>query len=231
MTEETYDARTHRKRWEAGLESEIAFWDEWIRTNGQAWPADFRWRMNTSSAFQPHLATLLAGARGPRVRVLDVGAGPLTILGKVLEAFDLEITAIDPLAEAYGSLLAKYNVVAPIPTIPCEAEDLLSRFEENSFDLVHARNCLDHSYDPVRAFRQMIAVLKHGHWVHAEHRINEGCSGAYQGLHQWNFDIKNDHFIIWNQEATMDMNVELRDIAEMHPRLHDGWVFVNLCKI
>jgi SAM-dependent methyltransferase len=225
------NAQIHRSHWKEGLQSEIAFWNEWIRTGGLQWPEDFVWRTNPSSALQPHLAALLNAPRGSRVRILDVGAGPLTILGKVSDSCELEITAVDPLADAYNSLLGTYSLTPPIRTLPCEAENLSSRFEENYFDLVHARNCLDHSYDPVGAFRQMIAVVKPGHWLHAAHAANEGCRGEYNGLHQWNFDLQNGHFVIWNPETRTDMNMELQGLGEIEARLQDDWIFVNFRKL
>lgn len=48
-----------RSRWQGGLESEIAFWNEWIRTRGLHWPDDFIWKTDPASPFQPNLAELL----------------------------------------------------------------------------------------------------------------------------------------------------------------------------
>jgi SAM-dependent methyltransferase len=224
------NSATPRLLWEKGLGSEVDFWDEFLRQGGLSWPEELRRRVDPDSPFQPMLASLIQSPPGSRVRVLDVGAGPLTNLGKVLDSYDLEITAVDPLAKTYNALLAKHNVVVPVQTIPCDAETLVSRFGENCFDLVYARNCLDHGYDPACGFRQMLAVVKKGCWVHTAHAVNEGVNGGYNGLHQWNFDLQEGRFIIWNPEVRIDMSGELHSSAEIDAHILEAWIFVSLRK-
>lgn len=77
-----------------------------------------------------------------------------------------------------------------------EAERLADAFGENSFDLVYARNCLDHGYDPMLAIQQMLKVVRVGGVVLFEHGVNEGERQGYQGLHQWNFCVSDDRFVI-----------------------------------
>jgi len=162
--------------------------------------------------------------------VLDAGAGPLTMLGKVLDSHELEIVPVDPLAAAYRVLLEEHHVVPPVPTIYGHAENLLAAFTENSFDLVYARNSIDHSFDPVRAIRQMLAVARPACFVFLTHARNEGLRMGYQGLHQWNFDLEGGHLILWNPKRRVDLTREFHDLAEMHGSLHEGWVNVRLRK-
>ncbi len=57
-----------------------------------------------------------------RIRILDVGAGPLTVLGKRLTGVQIDITAVDPLAGDYGTLLQRHGIAPPIRTQWCEGE-------------------------------------------------------------------------------------------------------------
>lgn len=77
--------RVRRERpehaWGSGLGDEVDDWREWVRTRGERWPADYERRLDPSAQLQDHVARHLPA--GPS-RVLDVGAGPLTSLGKVV---------------------------------------------------------------------------------------------------------------------------------------------------
>ena len=70
------------------------FWREWIRTHGSAWPDDYRFRLDPESVIQKDITQYLNGI-GSRVRILDVGAGPLTVVGKRWPGHDLELTAVE----------------------------------------------------------------------------------------------------------------------------------------
>ncbi len=41
----------------------------------------------------------------------------------------------------------------PVCTWACDSEELTTRFERDYFDVVYARNTLDHSYEPIAAMR------------------------------------------------------------------------------
>jgi SAM-dependent methyltransferase len=184
-------------RWKAGISSEVEFWDSWFRTKGLEWPADYRERFDPNLALQPRPAALLPEQPGTgKIRILDVGAGPLTYLGKKAGAREIEIVAVDPLASEYDRVVAKYQVSPPVKTQKLDAERLSARFQRDTFDLVTARNCLDHSYDPEKAVLQMIYVAKPKCYVLLEHFENEARHANWEGLHQWNFSISDGDFII-----------------------------------
>jgi SAM-dependent methyltransferase len=114
-------------------------------------------RLDPGLELQSHVAAFLPDVPCPRI--LDVGAGPLTILGKRLAEKDLSIVAVDPLADEYDKLLDRYAIVPPVRTIVQPAETLSKRFSPDSSDLVYARNCFEHSYDPIRAMQQMLHAV------------------------------------------------------------------------
>ena len=81
-------------------------------------------------------------------RVLDVGCGPLTVLGKKFQNSRLNITGVDPLADQYMQMLTELGVVPPFEARQGFGEEVNRYFPHNHFDLVYSRNALDHSQHP-----------------------------------------------------------------------------------
>ncbi len=100
-------------------------------------------------------------------------------------------------------------------TRQCETERLTDLFERNTFDIAVARNTLDHSYDPIRAMRQMLEVVKPGCCIVLEHAQNEGDEEGYAGLHQWNLSVEDDRFFVWRRGVRIDVANALADVAEV----------------
>jgi SAM-dependent methyltransferase len=198
--------------WQAGIQHELQFWEEYIRTGGGPWADIYRALIDPNSPLQPRPAALLPAKKS--VKVLDVGAGPLTFLGKIHKGEKIDLTAVDPLAVGYNQLLEKYGVSPPVRTEEAAAEDLAKKFRPNSFDLVFARNCIDHSYNPEIAVLQMIEVTIPGCYVLMEHLPNEGEHEQYLGLHQWNFSMTpNGDFIIASKTEKVNMTEKYKAIA------------------
>lgn len=196
----------YERRWSRHISDELRFWDSWLRD--RPWPDQFEFRTDPNAELQPDLAALLPRGAGA-CKLLDVGAGPLSALGKRLNGTPLEIAATDALAEHFDQLLAKNGVVPPVRTVQCNAERLSSRFGAESFDLVFCQNALDHVYDPVAAIDEMIRVLKPSGAVFLRHFENEGQREAYSGLHQWNFTVDHGDFVIWNPRVRVNVSQHL----------------------
>ena len=129
-------------------------------------------------------------------KVLDVGAGPISKVGKIYNGAKIDLIAIDPVAKRYSRILKKLNLTPVIETLPGYGEKLTKQFPINSFDLIHARNCIDHTRNPILVIKEALGVLKPGGYFYLNHYINEGKSADYYGLHQWNFFEKDNLFYI-----------------------------------
>lgn len=215
----------HRKRqrgevqaldWKAGLLEENDFWTRALTDPERNWNInEYRERTNPDFELQPELRALIPAPEGATVRILDVGAGPLTRIGKKWPGRQLEIIATDPLAEKYNELLKRLKVPSLVPVTVADAEKLTETFPRNHFDLAYASNCLDHSYDPVLSIQQMVEVVKPGHCVYLWHFANEGKKECYQGLHQWNFDSDGNRFLISDGRVTHSLGEKLGTTAEI----------------
>jgi SAM-dependent methyltransferase len=201
--------------WEAGKSYEVRWWRHWLRKNCRRETEEYKGRLDPDQPLQERITQHLRAPLGATVSILDVGAGPLTRLGKRWEGRAVQITAVDPLADDYNSLLDELGLTPPVRTQYGEVERLTEQFPKNSFDLVNIENALDHSYDPLLGIRQMLEVVRSGSSVVLYHYINEGNRGDYVGFHQWNFCAEEGHFIIWNPQNRVSVNDALGDIAEI----------------
>ena len=210
--------------WRNGIEYEVRFWDKWMATKGLQWPDDFESRLRSDRVFDPSI--LRQGTALEGLKVLDVGSGPISSLGFMVVGHPIDLTACDPLAPFYSELAAKHGIAFPIKTEQAFAEDLASFYELGSFDLVHCRNALDHSFDPLRAISQMLMVAKSTGRVRLEHVVNEGENESYEGFHQWNFDVENDDFVIWNRTDRINASKFFAESAVVTAIKKENWVSV-----
>jgi SAM-dependent methyltransferase len=202
--------------WEASKAVEVDWWRKWLNTKGDAWPWEYEARLTPEQPLQDYVIRYLNAPPGATVSILDVGAGPLTTLGKIWEGRNVHITAVDPLAEAYRRLLDEVNITPPVRTQPGEVERLSELFPTEYFDLIHMQNALDHSLDPLLGIRQMLEVLKSGCFILLFHEVNEGVNHGYQGgFHHWNLCVEDGHFVIWNREARTSVNDALDNTVEI----------------
>jgi SAM-dependent methyltransferase len=217
-----------QETWKKGLPSEVNFWQQWIDSKGLRWPDEFKSRLDPDRPLQEHLRPLLNVPEGLSIRILDVGAGPLTRLGKTWGDRRIEILPVDPLADEYNKAMDAAGISPLVRTRRGEAEHLTDILPRSFFDLSYAINCLDHCYDALEAIRQMLLVTRPGAFVHLDHAVNEAEKQMYHGLHQWNFCIEDGHLICWRPDLRIDVGERLADlIEETRIRPTPNWVSVS----
>lgn len=217
--------------WESGIREEVGFWEYWLANAGAEYAEDFRFRFAKDSLLQAHIVTVLPPTLDQVVQILDVGAGPLTYLGKQWAGHTVQITAIDPLAEAYDQLLYKYKLTPPVRTRKGFGERLVEQFGENLFDVVHARNCIDHGYDPCLAIQQMVAVAKPGGLVYMHHAVDEAKVQNFQGFHRWNLFSKDGDLYVSSAAEEINVSAKLRPEADVETQLFDEGIWmINLIR-
>lgn len=220
-----------KARWKASIPTEIYFWERYLKTGGLQWQEDYSRKLDPNAEVDDDIKELLIDCGG--IDILDVGAGPLTVLGKKSNDTKLNIIAVDPLAKYYDELMDKYGVKPVVRTEKLEAENLTSRFLQNTFDLVFAQNCIDHSFSPESAILQMLKVVKPDGYVYMRHGQNEAIKENWQGLHQWNFSEENGHFIISSKQSRLNFSKKYTDLYFTECKIDDakGWILVKLKKI
>ena len=232
---ESKNSDSSRALWESGLGSEISFWDEWLASKGGRWAAGFTRLLDHSRELEPSFKELIDAPPRSVVKLLDVGAGPITSLAVRWEGRHVVTIAVDPLAQEYERAILKNGIVPLVWTEPGEAEKLTEIFLPDEFDLVHASNCIDHTYDPMRALREMLTVTKPGRSVVLEHAQNEGVFQNYDGLHQWNFDFQGGELVLWRPDSRRSATREFAGLCSVDVRVGDmeggrKWISARLRK-
>ena len=216
-----------KKSWSDNLHTEVRYWEFII--SGRHANADrvraFRERASGQYSFPSQLKKYLRPER--TTRILDVGAGPHTVIGTRDVPTPIHIVAIDPLAREYDTLLEQNGITPKIRTVTGEAEKL-SSYQFGTFDLVYSRNALDHSYDPVAAIEAMRSVLNPDGFIFLEGSVNEGQKQKYHGLHRWNFQPEADgDLIVWSQLSRISLREKYPE-ATINAIRQDQWYKVEL---
>ena len=212
------------RRWEP------LYWRTFFRTRGMEWPWDYEARLDPTARLNEFLILERLADLPDPVSVLDVGAGPLTELGKVIPGRRLEITATDALGDAYRKLLAREGLTAPVPTLACAGEDLLEHFGPDRFDVAYSRNALDHAADVARIIENMIAVTRPGGFVLLKHLQREGERRDYTMLHSWNFDIDDGAPVVFDRRTHIDLKRAFGHAGEIEAFRRNEWVCVVIRK-
>lgn len=197
------------RQWLDSVGDEIKYWRHYLSTSGGDYPEDFAFRLRHDTLIEARdtrLAKRLALFPRDNVRLLDVGSGPLTNLGKIVDGKTVDITACDPLADIYDILIKENGLQPPVRTVFSDAENLSTFFSAHSFDVIHSANAMDHSYDPISAILEMLKVVAVDGFVYLGHFENEAEWENYSGFHQWNFTERNGDFFAWNKTTEVSIS-------------------------
>jgi len=220
-----------RLLWRTRKRSELDFWAGWLvgAPGTEQWTTDRELRLAPETEIRdPLVRAELDGNPAEEISILDVGAGPLTMLGYRYPGKTLTIVPVDPLADHYERLLRDAHLDPPIRTIAIAGEALLEHFDSRRFDIAYASNALDHSADPFTIISNMVSVVRTGGIVLLRHKRNEGESARYGGLHQWNFDAVDGRLLVWNNAVEVDVGAVLEGRANTTAWTAQGEVMARL---
>lgn len=146
-----------------GQDEEIKFWKEYLKT--------YKGAGDIYEEFGEFLSKHKVSG------ILDVGSGAVNVLGNTYNGKKYNIKYTDGLANEYQKLT----------DTPVEYADMCNlQYKDNSFDVVHCSNALDHSQAPLKALEEMKRVCKR--FVFLRHFVNVGKIEQYKGMHQWDID-------------------------------------------
>jgi SAM-dependent methyltransferase len=210
-------------RWKRRSGDEVRYWAEALSAADAR--EQFANRLDPRAPVDDvNLVRAIEELSGEEVKILDVGSGPLTSVGKTHPGRRLEIVAADPLADEYARVLREAGIEAPVVPVACGGEELVERFGPASFDVAYALNSLDHSADPMAVIGNMLTVASPGGRVALTHMRCEGERNGYFGIHFWNMDIQEGRFVVWNRDERHDVGTELAGRAEVEGELSGDWV-------
>jgi len=172
-----------------GAGNEIHFWSQYLQSK--------YYKYTTRRRFKGYFGEMIGDKK--KVRVADLGCGALPLTGNDWPGVEVDYIPSDLLAVEYMELWKSIN---QIPVIPIEMQLMESlTYEDESFDIVHCCNALDHCQDPYKSIREMYRVCKPAGWIFMRHFPHEAKKLKYSGMHQWNVDVTEDNdCVIWNKD-------------------------------
>ncbi len=118
------------------------------------------------------------------VRIAELGAGAVNTIGDSWPLVDVEIVASDIFAKEYNEF---WEYHGKEPLVPIEYQDMENlTYDDESFDIVHCRNAIDHTPDLYKAISEMKRICKKGGWIYLAHA--PGQKTRYGGMHYHNFE-------------------------------------------
>jgi SAM-dependent methyltransferase len=205
--------------WHNNIDSELRHWESWL--GDPAFENLRRQRLEFSKAISADLVRLARVPPGATIRVIDVGSGPISTVGRTSPTNPVELTCTDALADQYNRLLDRFGF-ASLPRIaPVKGETLADVFGENRFNIVHCSNALDHFENPALSLQHMYRICKPGGVVVILSIEDEGEREKYSGLHQWNLHADDHGFWLWNRTSRRNLLAELPRAAEFEWRYVD----------
>lgn len=168
-----------------GTNEELQFWKSFVKT-----PRFLNdWCSNEkTSELDQDVADFILKNCPEGGHILDCGSGAVSVLNGLHKT--AHIVATDLLAYEYKKIFdyGKYGIDPPVSL---EAEGVYD-FYYDSMDIVHMRNALDHTQDPVKAYNSMLACVKPGGYLIIQGFENEGTFEKWQGMHQWDISLADD---------------------------------------
>lgn len=216
--------------WKDGVVEEIQWWWTWINTLRRRGKLE-NWALLRGRAF-PFEADLAAFPGGKGLRCLNIGCGPRPELGQA-SARDIDFVHMDPLARAYNKMMGFLDAPGGGDVV-FGAVEFLDRLDVGTFDIIAAKNCLDHAYDVPEGLRQMINVLGDKGLISLGHFENEAEAHDYTGFHKWNIELQDGRIHMWSRDRSevFDHDAEgfrLRVTEDIHPKTSGrGHAFLTL---
>lgn len=170
--------------WEDNLKDELAHWEWAVRDRIE----DMDFRLDPNTEIQDYIKPYITIDS----KILDIGCGPVTSLGKYYDGHKLDIKAVDILADQYNELLREHGLKPPVKTIQGSYETV-----KGEYDLIHTRNSLDHCQNPILAIDNLLKACKGFLFIQVYENEANRCN--WQGLHQWNFSIQDDKLHLSNK--------------------------------
>lgn len=189
-----------RSRGESGVESELRFWDEYLAAR----PPCIASPELRARAFPPALRACLQdlqhdGAAG--LRVLELGSGPVSLLGAGAENCWFELVAVDPLAMEYAAMMQRHGLTYPVRPVAGHGEALLDVVAEGSFDIAYSGNAIDHATSPLDCVRNLARAVRPAGRLVLEGFCHEGTNAGWEGLHQHDLVVEDGHLVHYDRRG------------------------------
>jgi 2-polyprenyl-3-methyl-5-hydroxy-6-metoxy-1,4-benzoquinol methylase len=183
----------------------------------------------------PQMLALIKELRtsNSRPSVLDVGCGPVSSLAHLVHEGLATVDGVDPLTEEYSQLLKNYGKKSPVNQLVGYGE-YLERTIKATYDVVHIRNCLDHTQSPSLVWLNILKTVKVGGFVVQTHSINEATKENWQQFHQYNL-FPDEKLGLWLSDragnlVSLTENLSLEPFERYSEIRKDEWMTITYQK-
>lgn len=177
-----------KEKWEKGRELNLNWWRAKLPTKANS----FNFEFPLSDYFRPMIGDK------KEVWIADLGAGVISTTGSTWKGVKVHLYPSDIWADEYAEFYKFWGIK---PFLPVEKQDMENlTYKDESFDIVHCANSLDHCVNPFRVLEEMYRVCKSSGWIYLRHLAHEGKNHRYMLQHQWNIEKKEDDCLIWNYQ-------------------------------
>jgi ubiquinone/menaquinone biosynthesis C-methylase UbiE len=119
-------------------------------------------------------------------KVADLGSGPVCTLGSLWSSVKITIHASDIQEPEYTKAV---NALGCKLLVPIEYQDMENlTYPDNSFDLVHCVNALDHTPNIEKALSEMRRICKPNGFIYLRHAHNQKSAHHGNG-HYWDAKV------------------------------------------
>jgi len=201
-----------------GYDNELKFWEAQLNGSGQfsesvlsAGTIEGR-KKRFPEFILPHIDKLTDGFKS-KLKVVEIGPGPISTLAWGVDMGFLDLFPIDPLATDFIVLLDKYLPGFPVKPIPGTGENILT-YPDGLVDFAYIQNALDHSKDPEKVCNNLSRVLRKGGILALSHEYSEGTHENWQNLHQFDLFPSDGCLFLRNR-----WGIKKKVIKNMHENL------------
>lgn len=141
------------------------------------------------------------------VVIAELAAGPINTIGNTWSGVEVKVVPSDILQPEYESLWTEHEAV---PLVPVQFQNMeKTTYEEETFDIVHCVNALDHTPDPMKAIEEMWRILKPGGWIYLRHSPYQ--RKRFGGHHHWDIYMENGICVFQSKDISFELeNFEVK---------------------
>jgi hypothetical protein len=201
-------------------------------SDGCVAPQAFPGALGTAAPLPERIAELLS--EGSEIlTILDMRPGPWTFSDCAYPRAMVRVVAFDPLAGGPNVAQTKDWITPPVGAQRLYGEEQLKRLASNAFDLVFARDWVEHSYDAEQAIIEMVRIVRPRCYVLMEHHPSgaEGVDDASD--HRWDFSTNEaGDFIVRSQAGEINITQKHRSACSIQcTTINDGqWWLATLIR-
>jgi len=119
-----------------------------------------------------------------KIRIADLGSGPICTVGNLWDHRKITIIPSDVLQPHYQEMIDDMGIQLLIPTEYQDMEALT--YPDNSFDIVHCVNAMDHTRDAKKAISEAVRICRPDGYIYLRHAVAQ--KRRWGGHHYWNFN-------------------------------------------